>query len=377
MRDPVTRRLIIAGAQFQLKNLAPAMDRAFDHLYGALLSSGTYRWDSFWKQAFRYFSDPSTGPHEHGLFFNNLTHWWNHHRRSERWIPAEAVWNDSIGMALQWEAQTGKRIHKGTPYYFWGMTAILRGDLDRGYALIHKALEDDIHFSMEPQPDLPALALATLNADKLDQAFRPWVLAKTEILAEHLADYCAAYSRALTFSDINRRFLKQASVTYPVFILAYVLGRLRKMKEAPPTVFDGQFASQLHLNLLFDLALVVDGAIATHNPPTPGGYKSFLDHAEFLAMSSSLSVNRQELRQANTAANLNVDQTLNDLLDATFQASPTNTLRGKERDLAVTYVLRNQGGHGVAPIPVLQLRAAEVYRSVFRTLFLVIETFYP
>ena len=203
------------------------------------------------------------------------------------------------------------------------------------------------------------------------------MLAKAEILNAHLSDYGARYSRALPFSDINHRFLQQASVIYPVFVLAYVLGRLRKMNEAPPSVFDGQFASQLHLNLLFDLALVVDGAIAVHNPPQPGGYKSFLDHAEFLATSSSLAVTRQELRQANTAANCNVDQTLSDLIDGIFQTSPTNTLRGKERDLAVTYVLRNQGGHGVAPIPALQSRAGEVYRSVFRTLFLVIETFYP
>lgn len=373
----MTRRLIIAGAQLPLENLSPAMDRAFDRLYGALLSSGTYRWDSFCEQAFKFLSDPGTGPHEHGLFFNNFTPSWNHHRRSARWAQAEAVWEDSVAMALQWETQTGQRVHKGTPYYFWGMTAILRGDLDRGYSLIHKALEDDIHFSGTPQPDLPALALATLNADKLDQAFRPWVLAKAEILITQLTDYCAAYSRVLTFSDVNSRFLQKASVIYPVFILAYVLGRLRKMNEAPQSVFDGQFASQLHLNLLFDLALVVDGAIAIHNTPQAGGSKSFLDHAEALATKSGLQVTRQELRQANKAANQNVEQALSKLLDGIFQASPTNTLGGKERDLAVTYVVRNQGGHGVGPIPVVQSRANEVYRSVFRTLFWVIETFYP
>ena len=31
----------------------------------------------------------------------------------------------------------------GTPFYFWGMTAILRGEIDRDYLFMHRSVKEN------------------------------------------------------------------------------------------------------------------------------------------------------------------------------------------------------------------------------------------
>jgi|SRR5918996_1351579 hypothetical protein len=35
-------------------------------------------------------------------------------------------------------------IHKGSAYYFWAVTCILKEDLEKGFLLMHQALEEDM-----------------------------------------------------------------------------------------------------------------------------------------------------------------------------------------------------------------------------------------
>ena len=36
-----------------------------------------------------------------------------------------------------------ERIHKGAPYYYWGVTCILKEEIEKGFLLMHQALEED------------------------------------------------------------------------------------------------------------------------------------------------------------------------------------------------------------------------------------------
>lgn len=366
------RKIIVSGRTIELEFLGVDINKAFYSLYSAFLGSASYNWEDFQQSAFEYFNNSSTGPHQHGLFFNNFTPLCNLFLSSGQISQVEVIWDKVTQIALDWESQSGKRIHKGTPYYFWGMAAILKSDLDRGYALNHKALEEDMYFSGHLQPDQPALAWATLNADKTEQAFLSWVTAKSEILKHHLQNFCQHYSQSLTFSQVNTSFLQCHAVINSVFMLSYVLARIKKMREAPKQVFDGKFSSQLHLNLLFDLALVIDGAIHYHNPTQ----WKFLDHADFLVQQTGLSLNRQDLKDVNNSCRQNLDQTVPDLLDGHFQTSRRMSISGLERDVAITYALRNKGGHSQEPSTSIQTRAIEVYQGVFNTLFLAIKSLY-
>lgn len=79
-------------------------------------------------------------------------------------MRAELVWERVLQPALAWEhAHPGQFVHKGTPYYFWAMTAILGRDMDRGYLAIHRALEEDIRTHRQARPRGPSF-LSLANA---------------------------------------------------------------------------------------------------------------------------------------------------------------------------------------------------------------------
>ena len=81
---------------------------------------------------------------EHDSFFNKQTGHWLQFIYNFRYDAAEELWDSLLQFAYKWESiNVGKRIHKGTPYYFWGVTCILNNDIDKGFLLMHQGLEED------------------------------------------------------------------------------------------------------------------------------------------------------------------------------------------------------------------------------------------
>jgi hypothetical protein len=252
------------------------------------------------------------------------------------------------------------------------MTAILRGDLDRGYGLMHQALEEDIRSSGQPFPDTPAVALATLNAEKLDQAFRPWVLAKAALISRFLSIYQSESARQLNFSGLNSKFLQHPASRHAVYSLAYVLGRLVKLSDVPAPVLASDFSAQLQMDLLFLLTLIVDAAIKTKNPSD----SSFIKHAVFLSARAGLSLSLPDLQDVNDRCRNDFGTTLTELIDGTFSLTQGAQLSGLARDLAVTYACRNYAAHNVGPVSIMERHSPKVQQSVFNVLFLLVEVLY-
>src|SRR5688572_15165153 len=136
---------IMAGQFFKLVPLSPPMDDAFQRLHAAFLSNVSYDLSEFAQKTKDFFD---CWPHDvpkHDSFFNNFTILWRHLVSAGNLQSSEQIWDLAVSVARSWESSRANvRVHKGTPYYFWGMTAILRGDLDRGYAFMHQAVEEDV-----------------------------------------------------------------------------------------------------------------------------------------------------------------------------------------------------------------------------------------
>jgi len=129
-------QFVMAGRVFSLNELDPATDKAFLDLYVAFFGSRPYNLAEFERAAVEFFTRTSTDASAHNDFFNNFTIIWRPLLDNRRFDEAESLWEIALRPALAWEMQQqGGFIHKGTPYYFWGMSAILKGDLDKGYAL--------------------------------------------------------------------------------------------------------------------------------------------------------------------------------------------------------------------------------------------------
>src|SRR5262249_28422854 len=107
--------------------------------------------------------------------------------------------------------------HKGSPYYFWGMTALLGGDLDKGYCLMHQSVEEDIRTRPSTYRDFPGFLLVSLNYERLEQTFRSWVLAQADLLDRCIKDYSARHGRTFALLDFRRRLLDSGVTGRPLW----------------------------------------------------------------------------------------------------------------------------------------------------------------
>jgi len=364
-------RFFLLGQLFEIKNLTEELDIAFVDLHTAFLSNGVCQWDKFRATTHQFFDNATHAQQDN--FFNNFTILWNQLLRTGQLNRAEELWKMAVSIALEWEEQhQGNHIHKGTPFYFWGMTAILRGDIDLGYALMHRAVEEDVRATGNAFPGTPAFALVTLNSQKVDQAFRAWVLQKASFIENFLNNFRNMYQRNLTLNDVQNRFLLNPPNRDSVFLLSYAVARFLRLEQIPQYALESEFASQLYLNLLFDITLVIDTAVKQHNPM----HWRFIEQATFLSQQAQLGITQNALGEINGNFQNNFDGTLRALLDNNYTLQGGNQILNLERDLAVVYGIRNFAAHNLTTVRAVGERFKEIRQSTFNILFLIIETLY-
>ncbi|HWY20364.1 MAG TPA: hypothetical protein VNX26_04035 [Candidatus Acidoferrum sp.] len=349
------------------------MDQAFDRLHAAYFGNTPLPWEEFRAAALQYFDLNAGAAGAHDAYFNAFTVIWQSVMDTGRLDHAEHIWKRALQPAQEWEqAHQGKRLHKGTPYYFWAMTVLLRGDLDQGYLLMHQGVEEDILTSGQKTPDTPGYALVSLNFNKVEQAFRQWVVEQAAFLNDLIKNYTKTYQRILTIEDVKRRFIDTPPSVDAVFLLTYSVARLRKIAGLPDHVTSNPFAGQLQLNLLFDVTLVIDAAIKTKNQ----SQWKFIDHAEYLLAAASHQLTSQQLGEINRQFKDNFDTLLQAALDGTLMVQPNTTLDRLQCDVSLAYGLRNRGAHNLDTALTIRNRFQAVQEALFRVLCATIDYLY-
>jgi hypothetical protein len=229
--------------------------------------------------AFAFFDEKGANPGAVDEFFNAFTPLWTQRLAVGAWGPAATVWTWALRPALAWESSRAQRLHKGTAFYFSAMTAILAGDIDGGYLYAHRGLEEDRLTHGVLTPATPSLSLVAMDSDNVNQAFRPWVLEKARFVNASLVAYQQGRGRALDFQGLRAKLLERVDCIEPTFLFSYCVARLRRLDSMMPGGSDSDFASQLRLNILFDLTLVTDDVLRRL---APGKWK-FIDLAVALA----------------------------------------------------------------------------------------------
>jgi hypothetical protein len=366
-------KVIIAGQTYSIESLDPLIDQCFVDLHAAYFSNQPLRWDSFKCQASAFFDKHYTNTQLTAGYFHNFTIIWNRYLTQGLWDLAEGIWPLALEPVLEWESTNkGKRIHKGGPYYFWGMTAIQRGDIDRGYALMHQALAEDVITHGSQYPNTPAYAFAALNYEKVDQAFRHWVLIEAQFLDRMLVEYCKNRSRKFTLDEFKKKYLQAPPNIDVIYLLSYIVARLIRLETLPSYLLSSPFAGQLLQNLLFDLVQVVDVSIAEKNKPN----WKMIDHVNFLSRKSDILIFKANLTDANSRFQTDFEKTLIEILNCSFKFKDGTSPTLLQSDLLVLYGLRNRGAHVVSSVPITWQRFDDIRNAIFNTLFLASEILY-
>lgn len=223
-------------------------------------------------------------------------------------------------------------------------------------------------------PDTPGLALVTLNDDRLNQAFRSWVLGQAGFLDQDLIpNYEAMHQRSLSLLQVKQRFLHAPPDVETIFLLAYTLARLMWIEGRPSHTTKNRFAGQLLLSILFDTTLVIDAAISAKNPST----WRFSQHVERLLTVAGHRLTQVQLGRIKSQFDGDFEATVQSALDGTLTPEPPTVLTRLQCDAALTYCLRNWRAHNVGSASVIWMRSSEIYRAVFRTLLATIGHLYP
>jgi hypothetical protein len=88
---------------------------------------------------------------------------------------------------------------QGAGYYFWAITCILKEDLEKGFLLMHQALEEDrknVNSSYIQRRTTLAYSFVILDYKQQNQLFRKKVLEMAEFVEQRLNNYQTRLNRS-------------------------------------------------------------------------------------------------------------------------------------------------------------------------------------
>ena len=367
------RKFIINGRTFIINSFSNEIDEFFIQMYSSYFGTGLFEWKNYQEEISTFLSTTPDRDFIHNLYFNNFSEIWRLLLHSGNVNEAELIWQYALEPIIDFETKNKNReIHKGTAYYIWGMTSLLRGDLDKGFLLMHQAVEEDVKTSKSDIPDTPAMAFANLNSQKQDQAFRQWVVHQANFLDQLIKNYSNNYSRNFSLENFRIKLLNDFHNLDITFLLVYTLTKLERINNVPVNALSSRFSSQLLLNLLFDFSVVIEAIIKAKNPSG----SSFIKHAHFLTNSINQVMSETELGIINQNFKINFDVTLASIVNHSFKLSNGFLLTDFQTCIAVTYGIRNKGAHDITSSEIVRNKINEIIQCVINTLFCTVDYLY-
>ena len=303
---------------------------------------------------------------EHDNFFIMYTPIWQDLLQRQSFSEAEDLWNFALNITKRWEDKNS-RVHKGTPFYFLGVTQILNGKIDDGFLSMHQAFQEDIETHGTDSPDTPAYSFVILNAEKGGQYFRQEVLNSTKYLEERIESYNKSRGGALTLIDFRDKFLKNGDLREEVFRYIYYITKMKNLLRVPLFLRNNEFSSLQITKLYFDLCLISEKVIAYKNPDTSAW--RFVDQVKYLIDEGHLSHSTTERSTIRDDFNADFTNTLNEILTKTYSL----TLNEIDEDYLLTYTLRNFAAHNIEQQLILNTTIEELSQRLQNSLFFTIE----
>jgi hypothetical protein len=333
-----------------------------------------------------YDREPDFGYDAINRFFEIVSASWNSLVNDRRIATAARVWTDVLDQVRAWESRSGKRIHKGTPYYFLGSTYIFGSDFNLGFRYLYDAIEEDriaSKKSSNPTSFLkaPAYMVASLINDPKNFLFLPFVKpARNRIdlfLEKYRTQSPSSIKLSLNLPDFEKKFLTRSDMEVEKLYFVYVLFELIKAEGAwsPQSTYN-DFSKMRNRDLLFDLCLIIEQVLKILHPgPTTIGpvvyamcsSKGWLTHKE----ANAGDFNNQ-LNPKITGPSADPDIIVPALLDRTISYGGSQVGVAMSWPL-LAWHLRNHSAHTLAPERVLVERYDEIVQGLMNSLFVALE----
>jgi hypothetical protein len=311
-------------------------------------------------------------------YFENYTPLWTELMNDGKFLEAaKFIAAFPLRFAYYWENTNKKPLHKGTPYYFLGVSKIASDDLDEGFLYMHQALEEDKRTYNVQQPPTPAYCFVTLDYTKQNQFFLQRVVQVSDFLEQKLGSYRQQASGALTLGDFKNRFLEQVQLQEAVFYFVLLLHKLLAHSFLDGRLKANVMASLQESNLLFSLILSVDATLKNKDPDQ--NHHLFRQFLVFLAQTSRppLGITDGDLTRLSGEFSNDFGRTLDDLLNSRYVPNSGVKFTAMEENIAIAHGLRNFGAHRIEYEPSITSNFDSILQRMFNLLFFSIEQLYP
>ncbi len=342
------------------------------------LNQGKLIFDNSFKQAlFDFFDKHYNDPYEiHDALFNNFSLFWS---RGGNILLAEQVYKKILPLVHEWESNhKPHKMHKGTPYYFYAVFCILKDDLEKGLLLMHQAYLEDQRLGRN---DTPSSFFIKLNDKEQDQFFRQKLLETANFLGSYLLEYRNVHNSTLNIEDLRNKFLGQNQYDEEAFFFVYCIFKLEKIiKRIEKESRENRMASYIETSLIFELCKLTE--VLLSKSIHSNQRIAFANRLGFFCQDPRVQLNiRQQHRGRNNnlgflngERNQNFSNTIGGLLNRTythvkFVNNPVNI----EYDIALTYCLRNFGGHKIQDQNFIYQEFEKISQAIINTILFIIE----
>lgn len=367
----------IDGNTLTLNKLDKQMDEQFELMYRYYLFKQKFDIDLFKKSAVKFF-DESSEVKLHDRFFNNFTILWQILMQNGSFFSAEQVWQLAVHIAIQWETlnQSKYIVHKGAAYYFWAVTCILKEDLEKGFLLMHQALEEDKKNRSNELTYAPAHVFVRLDYRQQDQYFRNKILEVTEFLEHRLNLYQSSRNGALSLDQLKSEFLDNKDLIDETFLLVYHLFHIKKLiSESNQGLTQNTYGSILMMQIIFTFILVIDNVIKKKYKSKDPHKQNLVHLLEYLSKESNLTMDIGKLKEIGNRASKDLQSVLIDLLNSKL-IFKNSKLKEIENDVGIVYALRNPAAHKIRDRPFIHQNFKQIVDRLFNVFFLVVEKLY-
>ena len=368
-------RFLKKQGRIKMHKFNEPIDDEFEKAY-LFFQQGKFILDESFKRAFFDFLDKYyllENCNIHDKLFENFGGFW-HSNDNQNLIlrplqTIDVVFNKILSLVYEWEDNNQPhKIHKGTIYYFYGMTSILKGEINKGLLLMHQASNEDGNLN---RTITPSKSFISLDEQNPNQFFRPKVFETVKFLETYLSHYRAVDSSTFNIEDLRSKFLKDDEHKEEAFFFVYCVYKLENiLKKINNRIRDNELASYIETTIIFELCKLCEALLTkSYSGTLISKINDFSQDADL-----NLNLRRSHLSIINKERDTNFSNTINQLVNNTFcHSSFLSSPSAIEYDITLTYALRNFGGHKIEDQKVLRNDFEEILKSIFNTIFLIID----
>lgn len=286
------------------------------------------------------------------------------------------LWNKIMSFVKDWEDSSGEMLHKGSPYYFSAVSAIMSRDFDSAIIAFHLALEEDKK-NHQNYKRTPGYYLLTLNTDKSKQYyFKQFVDGMVGFLRDRLdgqgseqgrykEHYHAKRAGSLNYEQLREKFFYNDDVNDELkFFFVYSAIRLWHLRVNQ--VLNRQeevIAPVIFLHSLSPFLIMLEMLLKIKYPKPKNANKwNYGNVLEKLANDESWTL--EQLGDVNDARDTDFEQWIEECLNK-------NSIEG---DFELTYGLRNFSFHKIESQQKLWERFTDILQSTWNCFFKAVET---